>query len=87
MCYYLGRTAYERIAGHKCKHMVCGFAESIDFILEPDKSNMHKGNSRVMRGTFLGYKWRSTEYLVRNTDGIFKCRTVRRRAAEVACDP
>ena len=79
-----GRTAYEKITGHKCKHMVCGFAESVDFILEPDKTKLHKGDSRLIRGIFLGYKWRSTEYLVGNADGIFKCRTVRRRACEVA---
>ena len=51
-----GRTAYEKITGHKCKHMVCGFAESVDFILEPDKTKMHKGDSRMMRGIFLGYE-------------------------------
>ena len=33
-----GRTAYERITGHRCKNMVIGFAEAVDFMLEPDKS-------------------------------------------------
>ena len=67
--------------------MLCSFDESIDFILEPDKTRMHKGDSRLMRCIFLGHEWRSTEYLVGNADSIFKCRTVRRRAAEVAYDP
>ena len=59
-----GRTAYERITGHKCRQQVIGFAECVDFILETDKTNMHKGDSRVKKGIFLGYIWRSTEYIV-----------------------
>ena len=47
---------------------------------------MHKGDSRVMNGIFLGYEWRSTEYLVANSEGIFKCRTVRRNPEEIAYD-
>ena len=82
-----GRTAYERITGHKCRHQVIGFAEAVDFILEPDKRNMHKGDSRVMKGIFLGYEWRTTEYLVGNAEGMFKCRTVGRRAEEAGYDP
>ena len=40
-----GRTSYEIITGHKCKHQVIGFAEAVDFILEPNKQNMHKGDT------------------------------------------
>ena len=36
-----GRTAYERITEHKCKHVIIGFAEAVDFILETDKGNRH----------------------------------------------
>ena len=39
-----------------------------------------------MVGVFLGYIWRSTEYIVGNKDGAYKCRTVRRRAEEVSYD-
>ena len=81
-----GRTSYERITGHKCRHQVIGFAESVDFILETNKNNIHKADSRVMNGIFLGYEWRSTEYIVGTADGIFKCRTVRRKAEEIAYD-
>jgi hypothetical protein len=82
-----GRTAYERIVEHKCRHAVFGFAESIDFILENSKKDMHKADSRVHHGIFLGYIWRTTEYIVGNKHGVFKCRTVRRRAEEVGYDP
>ena len=53
-----GRPASERITGHKCRQQVIGFAESIDLILETHKNNMHKGDTRVKKGIFLGYIWR-----------------------------
>ena len=59
----------------------------MDFILETGKKSMHKGDSRVMKGIFLGYEWRTTEYLVGTGEGIFKRRTVLRRADFVGCDP
>ena len=82
-----GRTAHERITGHKCKQQVIGFAESIVFILETNKTNMRKGDSRVKKGIFLGCIWRSTEYIIGTADGIYKCRTVRRRPEETSYDP
>ena len=63
------------------------FAESIDYILETDKGSMHKADFRVHHGISLAYVWRSTECLVGTKDGIFKCRTVRRRAEGNAYDP
>ena len=36
---------------------------------------------------FIGYEWRTTEYIVGTADSSFKCRTVRRRAEEIAYDP
>ena len=82
-----GRTAYERITEHKCRHFMIGFLEVVDFILEVNKNERHKADSHVMKGVFLGYVWRSTEYLVGTKDGIYKCRTVRRRAEDIAYDP
>ena len=82
-----GRTPYERITSHKSKHFIIGFGEVVDFILETDKGNRHKADSRVGQGIFLGYAWRSTEYIIGTKDGIFQCRTVKRRADEVAYDP
>jgi len=82
-----GRNAYERITGHKCRQQVIGFAEHVDFIFETDKANLHKGDSRVKKGIFLGYIWRSTEYILGTAEGIYKCRTVRRRPEETSYDP
>ena len=81
-----GRTAYERITAHKCKHFVLGFCEMVDFIPETDKSNIHKADSRVHTGVFLGYAWGSTEYLIATKNDIYKCRTVKRRAEKVGYD-
>ena len=33
-----GRTAYEKITGHKCRQVAIGFAEVVDYILEPMES-------------------------------------------------
>ena len=80
-----GRTAYERITGHKCGHSVLGFAETVDYILETRKGKHFKADSRVGTGVFLGYVWRTTEYLS-TTDGIFRCRTLKRRAKDICYD-
>ena len=45
-----GRTAYEKITEHKCKSIIIGFGESIDYALETDKGSMHKADSRVHQG-------------------------------------
>ena len=79
-----GRTAYEIITSHTCKVAQVGFAEVVDFKLETDKNNRHKADSEFIEGVFLGYAWRSTEYLVAVGDNIYKCRTIKRRADEVA---
>ena len=50
-----GRTAYERITGHKGCHVAIGCAESVEFMLETDKSKQHKADARMMSGTFPGY--------------------------------
>ena len=55
-----GRTPYERITGHKCRHIAIGFAEQVDFMLEGDKNKQHKADGKLMTGVFLGYIWRST---------------------------
>ena len=81
-----GRTAYERITSHTCKVAQVGFGEVVDFKLETDKGNRHKADTEFNVGIFLGYAWRSTEYLVAVDNTIYKCRTVRRRAEELAYD-
>ena len=82
-----GRTPYERITGHKCKHIAIGFAENVDFMLEHNKGNQHKADSKLMTGIFLGYIWKTTEYIVGTADGIYKCRTIRRKNIENLYNP
>ena len=64
-----GRTAYERITSHSCKVAQVGFAETVDFKLETDKNNRQKADSEFHEGIFLGYDWRTTEYLLYSTAG------------------
>ena len=55
------RTPYERITGHKCKHLAIGFAENVDFLPENNKADQHKADSKLMTGIFFCYVWRTTE--------------------------
>ena len=81
-----GRTAYERITSHACKVAQVGFGEVVDFKPETDKNNRLKADSEFFEGVFLGYAWRSTEYLVAVGDNIYQCHTIKRRADEICYD-
>ena len=81
-----GKTSYEEITGHRFKHFVVGFAETVHFKLETEKSNRHKSDTDWNTGVFLGYVWNSTEYIVGTKEAIFKCRTIRRLPDEQAYD-
>ena len=67
--------------------MAIGFAESVDFMLETDKTKQHKADGRMMSGTFFRYIWRSTECIVGTKDAAYKCRTIRRKTEDLAYDP
>ena len=71
------RTAYERITQHKCRHFMIDFGEVVDFMLGTSKNERHKADSALLKGIFLGYIWRSTEYVIGTKDCVYKCRTVR----------
>ena len=79
-----GRTAYERITEHKCRHFMIGSGEVVDVMLETTKNQRPNSDTQWSKGIFLGYVWRSTEYGVGTKDCVYKCRTVRRRAEEPA---
>ena len=72
---------------HKCRSLIIGSGESVDYILETDKGAIHKADSRVHQGIFFDYAWRSIECLIGIREGVYKCRTIRRRAEEDAYDP
>ena len=79
-----GRTAFENITGHKCKSPCFMFSETIMFRLAPDKTARNKAESDWHVGIFMGIDPRSSEYIVQNKDGIFKCRTARRLTRDKA---
>ena len=79
-----GRTAYESITGHRCRSPVVMFSETIMFRLAPDKSSRNKADSDWHVGIFVGIESRTSEYLVQNKDGVFKCRTIRRLSRDKA---
>ena len=73
-----GRTAYESITGHRCKQPTFMFGETIMFRCAPDKTGRHKSESEWSIGVFVGVESRSSEYLIVNKHGLYKCRTMRR---------
>ena len=74
------------MTGHKCKHPVFGFGESIIWQVIPDKNNRNKFDGDFRDGVFLGVIWRTTEFLIGTPEGLFKCRTVKQRTEEAAYD-
>ena len=81
-----GRTAYERMTGHMIKHKVVGFCESVLFQVAMDHSNRNKYDGEWLEGFFVGVVCRSSEYLVVKDGVVYKCPTIRRKAAETAFD-
>ena len=55
-------------------------------MLETDKDERHKADSAWLKGIFLGYTSRSTEYNIGTKDCVHKCRTARRRAEGLLYD-
>lgn len=81
-----GRTPYEATTSHRCKHAYCRFGETVMFKTAMDKTNRHKLDSDWGIGAFLGVISRTTEFLIGNKSGIFKCRTIRKMTKEKAYD-
>ena len=79
-----GRTSYESMTGHKCNHLVVGFGEKVWYKLA--KSTKHDFETDWNEGYFVGIITHTTEYLVINKAGVFKCPTIRRLPDDVAYD-
>ena len=82
-----GRTSYEMMTGHKCKHFVVGFAEKVAFKISGLKTGQDKAESLWSEGYFLGVISRTTEYLIATTEGIVKCASIKRLLDGRAYDP
>ena len=79
-----GKTAYEEITGHKVKHVVAAFGESVQFRVATDPHDQNKYDGEWQDGYFAGVCHRSSECLVIYKDRIFKCPTIRRRVSAEA---
>ena len=79
-----GRTAYESITGHRVKHPVVMFGETLNFKLKQDEARRRNMESDWSTGIFVGVDPRTSEALIISGDGLFKCRTVRRVTREEA---
>ena len=62
-----GRTAYEQMTGHRCKHAVVGFGEKVFF----QHTEARKDDYRKDVGVFLGVGDRDSTYLVGTKDGVY----------------
>ena len=82
-----GRTAYESITGHRVKHPVVMFGETLNFKLKQDEARRRNMESDWSTGIFVGVDPRTSEALVISAEGLFKCRTVRRVIREDAFNP
>ena len=59
-----GRTAYENITGHRVKHPVVMFGETLNFKLKQHESRRRKVESDWSTGIFVGVDPRTSEALV-----------------------
>ena len=72
-----GKTPYEIVTGHKCKHLVIPFGEKVLFRLAPEKAGRDKIETEWCKGVFVGVITRTTEFVVVNKEGIYKRGTMR----------
>ena len=72
-----GRTAFERMTGHRVRHKVFAFGERILFKPAADPGHRNKLDGEWMCGFFAGVVSRSGEYLVIVGDRNFRAPTAR----------
>ena len=77
-----GKTPHERLRGKQSRLLGLEFGEKVHFRKTPVGNKMAKLDSLWSDGVFLGYRSMSGEVIVGTKDGVFKSRTVRRRAFE-----
>ena len=79
-----GRTLYENITGHRVKHPIVMFGETLHFKLKQHETRRSKAEADWSTGIFVGVDPRTSGALVISGDGRFKCSTVRRVIREEA---
>ena len=81
-----GRTPYEAMTKHRCNHQAIAFGEKVQFKLATDKNNRHKASSEWMNGVMVGIITRSTEFIIMNENGLYKCTRVQKAPNDIAYD-
>ena len=83
-----GRTSYEAMTKHRCTHQAVAFGERVQFKLATDKNNRHKGQTGDWKeGVFIGIITRSTEFIVMDEHGLYKCTRMQKAPNDSAYDP
>ena len=82
-----GRTSYEMYTQHKCKHMIVGFGERVNFQYKVQHSERDAlSNSKSGVGYFLGIVARNTAYLISTLEGMVAVSTIGRLSDDEAYD-
>lgn len=81
-----GRTAYETMTGHRCKHPILGIGEVVSSRTVVDTGNRHKADADWQGGSFLGVDTESTQFLIGTKTGLLKpsYHELKRQAEETA---
>ena len=79
-----GRTSYEAMTKHRCNHQAVAFCEKVPFKLATDKNNRRKANSDWMDGVLVGVITRSTEFIIMNEHGLYKCTRIQKAPNNIA---
>ena len=78
-----GRTAYEMVTLHKCRHKVVAFGEKVYF----QHTAGGKEDDRKDVGVFVGMMDRSTTYLIANASGVYGSPNIAAFPHDQAFDP
>ena len=75
-----GKTAYERVKGRASKRFMVPFGECVWWMpLRPQTAQPSNLDPRVEEGCFVGLREISDEALIMTSEGLVKCRDIRRR--------
>ena len=77
-----GKTPHERLRGKQSRLLGLEFGEKLNFRRSPIGTKMAKLDTLWSDGVFLGYRTASGEIVVGTADGVYKTRTVKRKAQE-----
>ena len=76
-----GKTAYQRMKGKKFNREVTEFGENVWF-LKPKCRGKTGMQGRWSEGIWIGIKDESNEAIVANRIGVYKARSIRRKATQ-----